>query len=67
MFEVDERLWLDEHFEGATLLQETVRLDVRGAGEKTRVPYALLTDKGIGKATRKAQLTPPDAAGTQTL
>ena len=67
VFEVDRRFWLDEHFEGATLLQETVRLDVRGAGEEARVSYALLSDSGIGKATRRTQLSAPDEAGTRTL
>lgn len=57
LFEVNGRFWFDEHFEGETLLNETVTLHLRRGGGKTTVRYGLRTNVGSGHATKPVSLT----------
>jgi len=52
LFEVDNRWWFDEHFEGETLLSETVTFEVRPGGDRTTVRYGLASELGAGTATK---------------
>ena len=63
LFEVDRQFWFDEHFEGETLLNETVTLHLRRSGGKTTVRYGLRTDVGSGNATKPVALSDPDEKG----
>jgi len=62
LFEVDQQFWFDEHFEGETLLNETVTLHLRRSRGKTTIRYGLRTDVGSGNAT-KPVASDPDADG----
>lgn len=59
LFEVDNRWWFDEHFEGERLLAETVTFEVRIGSNKTTVKYGLASEVGIGRATTSAKDTDP--------
>lgn len=50
LFEIDRRFWLDGHFEGETLLTETVTLKVRRNAGQPRVKYGLASKVGVGRA-----------------
>ncbi|WP_420463588.1 lipase family alpha/beta hydrolase [Candidatus Palauibacter sp.] len=64
LFEVDEKFWLDEHFEGETLLNETVTLHLRWRhGGKTTVRSGLRTRVGSGHAAKRVALAGPDEQG----
>ena len=63
LFEVDGWLWFDEHFEGETLLNETVTLHLRRSGGKATFRYGLRTDVGSGNATKPVALSDPDEQG----
>ena len=63
LFEVDRQFWFDEHFEGETLLNETVTLHLRRSGGKATVRYGLRTDMGSGNATKPVALSDPDKDG----
>ena len=63
LFEVDGGFWFDEHFEGETLLNETVTLHLRRSRGKTTVRYGLRTALGSGHATRPVDLSEPDEHG----
>ena len=67
LFEVDRQFWFDEHFEGETLLNETVTLHLRRSGGKTTVRYGLRTDVGSGNATKLVALSDPDKDGRAHL
>ncbi|WP_419939296.1 hypothetical protein [Candidatus Palauibacter sp.] len=61
VFDVEEKFWFDEHFEGETLLNETVTLHLRWRdGGKTTVRYGLRTRLGSGHATKRVALAEPD-------
>lgn len=67
LFEVDQRFWFDEHFEGETLVNETVTLHLRRSGGKATVQYGLRTDGGSGNATKPVALSAPDERGARRL
>ena len=67
LFEVDQKFWFDEHFEGETLLNETVTLHLRRSGGTTTVRYGLRTAVGSGKATKLVALSDPDEHGHRRL
>ena len=67
LFEVDQKFWFDEHFEGETLLNETVTLHLRRSGGKATVRYGLRTDVGSGNATKPVALSDPDERGARRL
>jgi len=50
LFEVDKRFWFDEHFEGETLLNETVTFKVLRSAGRPRVKYGLASKVGVGRA-----------------
>ncbi|WP_419164353.1 hypothetical protein [Candidatus Palauibacter sp.] len=61
--EVDKKFWLDEHFEGETLLNETITLHLLQSGGKAAVWYGLRTEVGSGNATKRVALSDPDNDG----
>ena len=67
LFEVDEKFWFDEHFEGETLLNETVAVHLRWSGDKATVRYGLRTAVGSGNATTAVALSNPDQHGRRHL
>ncbi|MCZ6652835.1 MAG: hypothetical protein O7D91_07395 [Planctomycetota bacterium] len=67
VYEIEHRFWFDEHFEGETLFDETIRIELRGSGEKATVKYGLRSETGIGTARRKAALSAPDNVGARTI
>ena len=67
LFEVDQKFWFDEHFEGETLLNETVTLHLRRSGGKATVRYGRRTDVGSGNATKPVALSAPDKHGRMHL
>ncbi|MFA9461337.1 esterase/lipase family protein [Thiohalorhabdus sp. Cl-TMA] len=54
VYEVDNRFWLDGHFEGGPVLQDTVTVHVRPDGRKTTIAYGLASRDGLGEARRRA-------------
>jgi len=62
LFEVNKAFWFDEHFEGETLLNETVTLRLLQGGEGT-VCYGLRTKVGSGHAREPVALSDPDEHG----
>ena len=67
VYEIEHRFWFDEHFEGETLFDETIRIELRGSGEKATVKYGLRSETGIGAARKQAALSAPDNAGARTI
>ena len=63
LFEVDQKFWFDEHFEGETLLNETVTLHLRRSGGRVTVRYGLRTAVGSGNATKPVALSDADEHG----
>ena len=63
LFEVDKKFWFDEHFEGETLLSETVTVHIL-PGEDY-VLYGLRTDLGSGYASKRGALSDADERGRQ--
>jgi hypothetical protein len=52
VYEVDRRFWLDEHFEGGYVFDDTVRFHVRPTAQRTTVRYGLTSESGAGEASR---------------
>ena len=67
LFEVDRKFWFDEHFEGETLLNETVTLHLDWSGNGATVRYGLRTAAGSGNATKPVALTAPNKHGQRRL
>ncbi|HEX2837107.1 MAG TPA: hypothetical protein VHN77_03160 [Phycisphaerales bacterium] len=67
MYEVDNKFWLDEHFEGGFVYDETVTFFVRlGEGNTpTTVRYGLASERGVGEAGRLAELIPLEGGGAR--
>lgn len=65
LFEVDREFWFDEHFEGETLLNETITLHLRWRGGAPTVRYGLRTALGSGNATERVALSGSDEDGWQ--
>ena len=63
LFEIDRKFWFDEHFEGETLLNETVTLHLRRSGGRATIRYGLRTAVGSGHATRPVALSDTDEHG----
>ena len=63
LFEVDQEFWFDEHFEGETLLNETVTLHLRQSHGTATLRYGLRTSVGSGYATKRLTLSDPDEQG----
>lgn len=63
LFEVNREFWFDEHFEGETLLNETITLHLRWRDGAPTVRYGLRTALGSGNATRPVALSGPDEGG----
>ena len=63
LFEVDRKFWFDEHFEGETLLNETVTVHVHRKRDEAAIRYDLRTDAGIGNATKRVALSRRDTDG----
>ena len=49
--------WFDEHFEGETLLHETITVHLMQSGGKVTVWYGLQTEVGSGNATKRVALS----------
>ena len=62
-FDVDKKFWPDEHFEGESLLNETITLHLRQSGSKATVWYGLRTEVGSGHAHKRVPLSDPDDDG----
>ncbi len=67
LFEVDRKFWFDEHFEGETLLNETVTLHLHWSGDKATVQYGLRTRLGSGHAPERVVLSEPDENGRRHI
>ena len=67
LFEVNRKFWFDEHFEGETLLSETITFHLRRTGRKATVRYGLRTRVGVGQATTPVALSDPDGRGRRHL
>ena len=67
LFEVDQKFWFDEHFEGETLLNEMVTLHLRRRGGRASVRYGLRTAVGSGNATELVALSGPGEHGQMHL
>ncbi|MCE2558565.1 MAG: alpha/beta hydrolase [Acidobacteria bacterium] len=63
LFEVNRKFWFDEHFEGETLLNETVTLHLRWSGDQPTLRYGLRTHVGSGHAFKSVALSDPDEDG----
>ena len=63
LFEVNREFWFDEHFEGETLLNETITLHLRWRDGAPTVRYGLRTALGSGNATRPVALSGPENGG----
>ncbi len=63
LFEVDNRFWFDDHFEGEQLLLETITIHIRRRADRMTVKYGLASEAGVGQANRTAALGDPDAKG----
>ncbi|NQU21029.1 MAG: hypothetical protein HQ567_07070 [Candidatus Nealsonbacteria bacterium] len=67
LFEVDNRFWFDDHFEGERLLLETVTFHLRHRAGRTTVRYGLASESGVGQANRMATINGPDAQGRMRI
>ena len=67
LFEVNHEFWFDEHFEGETLLNETITLYLRWRGSVPTVKYGLRTAVGSGNATKPVALSALDGNGRRHL
>ncbi len=50
VYEVDQRFWMDAHYEGGYVFQDTVTIHVRPGSERTTVRYGLASSRGVGAA-----------------
>jgi hypothetical protein len=67
MYEVDNQFWLDEHFEGGFVYDETITFFVRtDASGVTTVRFGLASERGIGEATHMANVV-QQADGTRQI
>ncbi|MBX3388490.1 MAG: hypothetical protein KF691_03430 [Phycisphaeraceae bacterium] len=55
MYEINERFWLDEHFEGGFVFDETVTFFVRPRANKTTIKFGLASKIGIGEVETEAE------------
>ncbi len=63
LFEVDNRFWFDEHFEGERLLHETITIHLRQSADRITIRYDLASTVGVGRAKGIAKLSAPDEKG----
>ena len=63
LFEVDRKFWFDEHFEGETLLHETITLHLRQTEGRATIQYGLRTRVGSGHTTKRVAPSDPDQFG----
>lgn len=64
VYEVDRRFWMDSHYEGGYVFQDTVTLHVRPGSERTTVRYGLASSRGVGAAPHLLDpIDTDDAAG----
>jgi len=63
LFEVDNRFWFDEHFEGERLLHETITIHLRHSADRITIRYGLASAVGVGRANKIAELSVPDEKG----
>lgn len=64
MYEVDRTFWLDEHFEGGSVFEETITFHIRPGVEKMTVKYGLASDRGIGEVNLSPTATELNPAGS---
>ncbi len=57
LYEVDNRFWFDDHFEGGYVLDETITLKGRVAQGEAIVSYGLASTDGLGAATKRLSRT----------
>ncbi|MBY0111600.1 MAG: hypothetical protein K2Y21_02165 [Phycisphaerales bacterium] len=63
MYEIDKKFWLDEHFEGGFVFDDTITFYVRSRADKTSIKYGLASVLGIGEAdTDATPLALPDGS-----
>jgi hypothetical protein len=65
LYEIDNRFWFDDHFEGADLFRETFTFMVRLHKEGSTVSYGLVSRHGPGKAPTRADLIPEEGGGSR--
>lgn len=51
-YEVDNRFWFDEHYEGGYVFDETITFHVRMRSGKVTIKYGLASRDGLGQANR---------------
>jgi hypothetical protein len=56
LFEVDRRFWFDSHFEGETLLNESVTISLAEKDGEPVVKYGFARERGIGEANHSADV-----------
>jgi hypothetical protein len=56
VYELDRKLWLDDHFEGGYVFQETITFHVRPTSSRTTVRYSLASEEGTGTANHLLEL-----------
>lgn len=66
-YQVDNRFWFDDYYEGERLFSETITFEVRTTMDKTTVRYGLSSQAGVGKANRMGDLTQADSRGRRFL
>jgi hypothetical protein len=67
LFEVDNRFWFDSHFEGETLLQETVTIHLSWEGERPKVKFGYASERGVGEANHPAEIDMDDKSRVSTV
>lgn len=50
LYEIDEAFWFDEHFEGASIFEDTVTFHVNLGAKDAPVKYGLVSADGVGQA-----------------
>ena len=62
LYEVDNRFWFDDHFEGADVFNETFTFQVRFGPDGARVKYGLMSKDGSGEANKVPPVIARDGA-----
>lgn len=63
LYEVDNRFWFDDHFEGGHLFDEVITFHLRPGRDRTTVRYGLASRDGLGEAPHMAERTEREDGG----
>src|SRR5690606_29639773 len=67
MYEVEEKFWLDSHFEGGPIFADTITFHVRPQAGKTTLAYGLASRDGLGEVGKSTPLPTPTLKNPSTL